>query len=120
PGCAAITGPTDGATDVACDVDITWDAVEDATGYRITIGTELGGTDVVDGEEVSGTAFVLPDGFAENTTHYVTVVPYNSAGEASEIGRASCRAGGLLVAVGVAAETGPEDGGTYVADDEGI
>src|SRR3546814_15946410 len=83
PECSIVSAPMDGAVDVPLDADITWEAVDGATGYRITIGTAQGGTDVVDGEEVSGTVFSLPDGFAENTSYYVTVIPYNSAGEAA-------------------------------------
>src|SRR3546814_5514200 len=68
PECSIVSAPMDGAVDVPLDADITWEAVDGATGYRITIGTAQGGTDVVDGEEVSGTVFSLPDGFAANTS----------------------------------------------------
>src|SRR5690606_12538312 len=115
PGCATITIPADGATDVALDADITWAVVEGATGYRVYIGTTVGGTDVVDGEEVSGTTFSVPDGFAENTTYYVTVVPYNSAGEATDCTEVSFTTETLLAPPGCATITIPAAGATDVA-----
>ncbi len=82
PDCTTIVSPVEGAEDVALDATITWTAVDGADGYRISIGTASGGTDVVDGVEVTGTTFSLADGWQENTTYYVTVIPFNTAGEA--------------------------------------
>ncbi|MEC3881016.1 right-handed parallel beta-helix repeat-containing protein, partial [Parapedobacter sp. 10938] len=120
PGCTTITGPVDGATDVPLDAEITWEAVNDATGYRISIGTSVGGTDVVDGEDVSNTAFVLPDGFLENATYYVTVVPYNSAGEATDCAEISFTTETLVVPPVCTTITGPVDGATDVPLDAEI
>src|SRR5690606_6120783 len=78
PGCATITAPEDGAMDVVLNVESAWLAAAEATGYRVYIGTSSGGTDVVNGEEVTGTTFTLPGGWTENTTYYITVVPYNA------------------------------------------
>src|SRR5690606_32596331 len=112
PGCTTITAPVDGATDVALDAEIEWTAVEDATGYRITIGTTPGVTDVIDGQEVTGTTFSLPGGFAENTTYYVMVVPYNAAGDASACPETSLTTETLPVPPGCVTINGPEDGAT--------
>ncbi len=83
PGCTVITAPTSEATDVPLGAAITWDAVSDADGYRIFIGTTTGGIEVVNGEEVTGTSYSVTDGFDENTTYHARVVPFNTEGEAS-------------------------------------
>src|SRR5690606_6633684 len=82
PDCTTITGPSDGAIGVALDAEITWEAVEDADGYRIYIGTTSGGNEIVDGEEVTGTTYTPALAWEEGTTYFVTVVPFNAAGEA--------------------------------------
>src|SRR5690606_10931273 len=86
PGCTVITNPVDGASSALLDEGITWTAVESADGYRISIGTTLGGRDIVDNETVTGTRFVPAVDFAENTAYYITVIPFNSAGEATGCG----------------------------------
>ncbi|MGS2739780.1 T9SS type B sorting domain-containing protein [Sinomicrobium sp. M5D2P17] len=82
PGCTTITIPANGAVDVAVNTDISWEAVPKTTGYTISIGTTSGGTDVIDGQQVTGTTFELPVHLEVNTTYFVSVIPYNSAGEA--------------------------------------
>src|SRR3546814_18836589 len=47
PGCATITGPVDGATDVALVAALTWDAVEGAMVTHIPIVTSQGGSDEI-------------------------------------------------------------------------
>ncbi|MEC3881157.1 gliding motility-associated C-terminal domain-containing protein, partial [Parapedobacter sp. 10938] len=86
PGCTTITNPTDGASRNTIDAGITWTAVAGATGYRISIGTTPGGREIVDNETVTGTRFIPTLDFAENTAYYITVIPFNAAGEAAGCG----------------------------------
>src|SRR5690606_7339805 len=83
PECTAITAPADEATDVPLDAAIAWTAADGAESYRVYIGTTPGGTDVADGVEVSGTTLSPEGGFTEGTVYYVSVAPYNAAGQAS-------------------------------------
>ncbi|MCK0127025.1 hypothetical protein MWU76_21735, partial [Gelidibacter sp. F2691] len=53
PGCTTITSPTDGATDVAVDANIVWNAVTGADGYYVNIGTTSGGTELVNNADVT-------------------------------------------------------------------
>src|SRR5690606_19018579 len=73
-----------GTTQVAIDTEIQWDLVEEAEGYRISIGTSIGESDIVDnldlGDEIS---YSHTSNFPEGTTIYVRVTPYNQAGEAT-------------------------------------
>ena len=82
PDCATITSPTDGATGVPVDADITWDAVSGADGYRIFMSMTAGNTDIIDVGITTGTSYNSPVDFDENTTYYVRIVPFNSDGEA--------------------------------------
>lgn len=83
PTCVASQTAT---PDPACanyDVVLAWPAVAGATGYRITMGTTSGGTQVannVDLGNVTSTSLTNP---SLNTTYFWTIVPYNAAGNAS-------------------------------------
>ncbi|MFD2563888.1 BspA family leucine-rich repeat surface protein [Aquimarina rubra] len=83
PGCTTLSVPLDGATDVVIDTDISWNGISDATGYRLTIGTSSGGTDIINNKDVNNvTTFDLPTDLPENTEIFVTVIPYNAVGDA--------------------------------------
>src|SRR5690606_15801301 len=45
--CTQLSNPLNNASDVAIGTDIQWDAVEEATGYRISIGTTPMGSEIV-------------------------------------------------------------------------
>lgn len=81
PGCATISAPVDGATAFPANGLITWGAVTDASGYKIYIGTTLGGTDVVNGAVVTTTSYQAP--LTAGVTYYAKVVPYNAIGDAT-------------------------------------
>ena len=58
-----------------------WEAAENADGYRVSIGTTAGGTDVVDDENIGNiTAVNFTGDF--NTTYYYTLTPFNVVGDA--------------------------------------
>src|SRR5690606_11250703 len=86
------------ATDMGLGAGITWTAADGADGYGISIGTAAGGTDVVEREDVTGTAYNHATDWEENTTYYVTVIPYNAAGEADGCAEVSFTTTTLLVA----------------------
>ena len=83
PICTSLSTPSNGDTDVALDTDISWDSVPDADGYILTIGTTSGGTDILNALDVFNvTTFNLPNDLPEGTSVFVTITPYNSAGNA--------------------------------------
>lgn len=81
PVCTTITAPLAGAADFPANGTITWTAAEFAAGYKVYIGTTPGGIDVANGTVVTGTSY--KPGLAANTTYYLTIVPYNSLGDAA-------------------------------------
>src|SRR5690606_28904107 len=120
PNCTTLSSPIDGDLEVAVSSSIQWDAVADAIGYRISIGTTSGGTDVVDGEELTGTTYTPGVGWEEGTTYYVTVIPFNAAGEAEGCAEISFTTETLLVAPECTTIIFPTDGEEGVALDAEI
>lgn len=82
PDCVEITSPVNGATDVALDASLEWEASENTTGYKVYIGTATGNYDVVNGEAVTTTSY-LPT-LAAETQYFVKVVPFNELGDATD------------------------------------
>src|SRR5690606_9648666 len=120
PECAIIISPTNGDEDVALDATITWEEADGADGYRVFIGITSGGNEVVDGEEVTGTTYTPDTDWNENTTYFVTVVPFNEAGEAEGCAEISFTTTTLLVAPECTTLTSPEDEATDVGLGAGI
>ncbi|GLB54139.1 hypothetical protein NBRC110019_31800 [Neptunitalea chrysea] len=58
---------------------ITWDAVTDADGYYISMGTTAGGTDILDMVDMYNSTTYNFVGLV-GTTYYYTITPYNAAG----------------------------------------
>jgi len=79
--CPIITNPLDEATDVSTDTSISWQAVEDAEGYFLLVGTTPGGRDIIDRVDVGNkTTYEPPDGLPGNTVIYVKVTVYFAEG----------------------------------------
>lgn len=83
PNCTALTTPTNGATDVNEDTDLVWAAATGvATGYKLTVGTTSGGTDIVNNVDVGLVTTYALSTLTYGATYYVTIVPYNANGDA--------------------------------------
>ncbi|MBK1895726.1 T9SS type A sorting domain-containing protein [Chryseobacterium paridis] len=83
PACPLITYPTNNATFVPLLPAITWNAISGATGYKVSIGTTPGGTDVVNQQSVTTNSFTPSTALNNNTTYYLRVVSVAAAGESS-------------------------------------
>lgn len=62
---------------------ITWNAATGADGYRITMGTTSGGTDIADNVLI-GNSLTYSFVGTMATTYYYTIVPFNAAGPATD------------------------------------
>ncbi|WP_185782857.1 T9SS type B sorting domain-containing protein [Croceivirga lutea] len=81
PGCTNLISPLNGATNVPLTPLIEWNAVTGANGYRVTIGSSPTNSDVLDNTTFTTTSTLVLD-FEPNNTFFVTIIPFNDAGDA--------------------------------------
>jgi surface protein len=83
PSCTGLTIPAPASTNVSIATNLSWSAVANATGYRLTIGTSPGGTEILNNLDVGDVTTYNPSiDFNYNTAIYITIVPYNNVGNA--------------------------------------
>ncbi len=75
PECVSLTSPLPESTGVSFSTNLTWQAVSDANGYRISIGTTLGGTELLDAYDNYNSTVYSLENLDENTTYYVSIIP---------------------------------------------
>lgn len=83
PGCATNIVATPDASCGNFPFNISWDPTPTATGYKISVGTTMGGTDIENDLDLGLTtsySYATPN---VNTTYYYTVKPYNTVGDAT-------------------------------------
>ena len=84
PVCTNLTTPLNNAIDVPIDVSLSWNAVANATGYLVIVGTTSGGIEIVNNIDVGNfTTYDIPTDLQEDRLHYVTIIPYNNEGDAT-------------------------------------
>ena len=85
PNCnATLTAPANGAIDVNENDDLNWTpATIFVEGYTLYMGTTPGGTDVLNGVDVGNVTTYEPGTLDFATTYYVTIIPYNLNGDAT-------------------------------------
>ncbi len=82
PGCTSMISPANGATNVPLTPILEWGEVPGATGYRITVGNSPFTAEILDNvafPAVAQTGILELEG---NQTFFITIVPFNEAGEA--------------------------------------
>lgn len=78
--CPTVSAPTSAATGVSVNPTFTWAANSDATGYKLTIGSTAGGTDILNGFNVGNVlTYTLPTELIYNTKYYYTINSYNAS-----------------------------------------
>ncbi|WP_405412602.1 BspA family leucine-rich repeat surface protein [Maribacter sp. Asnod1-A12] len=82
PSCTTLTAPINGATAVDPGTNLTWAELSSATGYKLTVGTTSGGSDIFTDDVLNVTTYDLAADLPESTPIYVTVTPYNDNGDA--------------------------------------
>ncbi|WP_400078700.1 BspA family leucine-rich repeat surface protein [Winogradskyella sp. R77965] len=77
PACTNLIEPLNNALNVPVNTDLSWNADDEAIGYRLSIGTTSGGTDILDNFNTGNTTYNLPADLPESTEIFVTIIPYN-------------------------------------------
>jgi len=81
PSCANLIASLQNGSNISVATDIEWNNVMNADGYRLSIGTTINGTDIVNNEDVASlTSYILSEDLPSETQIYVSVIPYNSSG----------------------------------------
>lgn len=77
--CPSVTAPTAAAIDVSTSAMITWSAVPGATGYKLTVGTTTGGTDVLNSQDLGNNlSYTFSTPLNAATKYYYKVNAYSS------------------------------------------
>ncbi|MFK7948609.1 MAG: fibronectin type III domain-containing protein [Saprospiraceae bacterium] len=108
PNCSELATPADASTDADITTNLSWAANIDATGYRLSIGTTTGGTDILNDDDLGNvTSYNPPADFNYNTTYYVNLIAYNGNGDA-----AGCSETTFMTKDGCITPTSPTNGST--------
>ena len=83
PACATISYPNNGATEITTEPIIIWEKVDEADGYKVYLGTDNPPTNIENGTTTKSTGYYVSSALTTNTLHYIKIVPYNEAGDAS-------------------------------------
>ncbi|MCW5515970.1 T9SS type B sorting domain-containing protein [Muriicola sp. Z0-33] len=81
PSCATMVSPANGEVNVSLTPILEWTPVVGATGYRVTIGNTPFTAEVVD-NGIFPTNSTLVIDFEPNRTFFITIIPFNDAGDA--------------------------------------
>ncbi|MCY1661262.1 fibronectin type III domain-containing protein [Chryseobacterium sp. SL1] len=77
--CPAVTAPSAAATNVSATPTFTWTAVTGVSGYKLSIGTSAGATDIMNAQDLGNvTTYTLPTALNYNTTYYYTLNAYDA------------------------------------------
>ncbi|MDQ0593783.1 hypothetical protein QFZ37_002152 [Chryseobacterium ginsenosidimutans] len=80
PTCPSVSAPAAAATGVSITPAITWGAISNATGYKLSIGTTAGGTDVLNNADLGNVLTYTPTTpLNYNKQYFYTVNAYNGA-----------------------------------------
>lgn len=81
PSCTVLSSPGNGATGINSGI-ISWPSVAGAAGYKLTVGTTPGGTDILNLSDVANVLTYDLGTLTPGGTYYVKVTPYNVVGDA--------------------------------------
>mgnify|MGYP001824573189 CR=1 FL=1 len=95
PQCTYLTAPDNNAANVTIVTDLTWAYAPGATGYRLSIGTQGGGVDILDNLDVGNVLiYEPPEDLPQGAQIYVRIKPYNENGEMAVCEEESFSTGG--------------------------
>jgi gliding motility-associated-like protein len=115
PGCVTLSSPAAGSYGVPPDTNISWDGQSAAIGYILNIGTSTGASDILSNEDVGNvTTYNPPADLPLSQRVYITITPYNSAGESPSCSEVTFRTRGNNPPM-CTEIINPNDGGEFVS-----
>ncbi|WP_019668497.1 T9SS type B sorting domain-containing protein [Eudoraea adriatica] len=98
PPCTTLAEPADNQGNVSVKTEIAWAYAPRATGYRLSIGTAAGASDLLDNFDVGNVLTYNPTGdFPQDSDIFVTITPYNEIGDAGSCTEESFTTGNAIV-----------------------
>lgn len=92
PFCTTLSSPLNGETGVSAGINLTWNTASEALGYKISVGTSSGGSDILSALDVGNTTtYDFVSDLPENSNIFVTIIPYNATGDAQGCGEENFR-----------------------------
>lgn len=81
-GCRTASTPADSDTDISIISSVSWSSLFGSSGYKISIGTSAGGTDILNAHDNgTATSYDLSNlSLAYSTTYHITIAAYNAQG----------------------------------------
>lgn len=79
--CPDVTYPYNNSSYIPLSPIIQWNAVSGATNYKVSLGTTLGGSNIINQQSVTNNSLLVSSTLAANTTYYLKVVAVNASGE---------------------------------------
>ncbi len=84
PPCTLLLAPDNNASNVTIITEIVWAYAPTATAYHLSMGTEPGGTDLLDNLDVGNVLrYTPPEDLPQDTEIFVTIIPSNENGSLS-------------------------------------
>lgn len=98
PTCTTLVDPSDNQGNVSVKTEIAWAYAPRATGYRLSIGTAAGASDLLENFDVGNVLTYNPTGdFPQDSDIFVTITPYNENGDAGSCTEESFTTGNAVV-----------------------
>lgn len=80
--CATLIVPVSGATNIDVGTNLVWNAVANATGYKLTVSAGLPTSTILNAFDVGNNlTYNLPSDLPESTIIYVQITPYTLSGD---------------------------------------
>lgn len=115
PECTTLRNPMNDQTEVNFRTNISWEYAPRATDYILSLGTTLGGNELLGPQNVGNTlSFNPPSDLPLNTQIFATVIPTNSIGNATNCSVESFTVQDIAVNLGCTRLISPQSGDSNV------
>ncbi|MBM1104737.1 BspA family leucine-rich repeat surface protein [Aurantibacter crassamenti] len=114
--CVTLANPVNGASNVPINTGIEWNDNPGACGYKISVGTSSGATDIVNNEDVGEVSiYNFAADLPSNQEIFVTITPYFDDGDFTGCTEESFTTNAAAVAPDCTSLNTPSDGDTEVS-----